>query len=212
MKVVSLADFDAAVAQAAAAVRAGEAIIYPTDTVYALGVDARSPRALELAYAAKGRSSAKPLSLCVADMTQAGEYVVLDGRAAALADAFLPGPLTLICPSRNALPAILQAGFPGIGVRVPGHPFGPALAKAIGGPITTTSANTSGLAAATDSATAEAAFAAAEEKPTLLIDGGPAQLGTASTIVDLTGETKLLRQGAITFDSVLDVLRRAGFH
>jgi L-threonylcarbamoyladenylate synthase len=94
---------------------------------------------------------------------------------------------------------------------VPGHPFGPALARALGHPITTTSANASGLPPATDAASAQVAFADAEEEPTLLIDGGPSPLATPSTVVDLTGaEVKLVREGAIPFIAVLDALRAGG--
>lgn len=211
MRIVDLSDFDAAVAAAAAEIEAGAALIYPTDTVYALGVDAASPRAIAAAYAAKGRSSAKPLSLCVADLDQARAYVEIDARAEAIARAFLPGGLTLICTSLGKLPAEVQAGFPGVGIRIPGHPFGPALARAVGRPITTTSANVAGLPPAIDRASAEAAFAGADEAPSLLIDGGASLLAKASTVVDLTSpEPKLLREGAISFDAVLEALRQAG--
>jgi L-threonylcarbamoyladenylate synthase len=196
---------------AATEIAAGAAVIYPTDTVYALAVDAASPRAIAAAYAAKGRSSIKPLSLCVADLGQARDYVIVEDRAEALARAFLPGALTLVCPSRGKLPPEVQAGFPGIGIRIPGHPFGPALARAVGHPITTTSANASGRPAAIDRATAEAAFLDADEQPTLLIDGGASALAVGSTIVDLTTSVlKLIREGAIPFDAVRDALRQAG--
>jgi L-threonylcarbamoyladenylate synthase len=208
VKVVDLSDFDSAVAHAAAEIRDGGAVIYPTDTVYALAVSAVSELALDRADRAKGRSAAKPLSLCVADLDQAQAYVEIDARAQALAEAFLPGALTLVCLSKGVLPARLQAGFPGVGIRVPGHPFGPALARALGHPITTTSANASGLAPATDAASAQAAFADSAFEPALLIDGGPARLGVASTVIDLTGgETKLLREGAVPFQAVLEALR-----
>jgi len=211
MRTIDLSDFDAAVAVAADEVRAGRAVIYPTDTVYALGVSAISESALDAADRAKGRSAAKALSLCVADLEQAATYVEIDERARVLERAFLPGGLTLVCLSKNVLPARLQAGFPGVGIRVPGHPFGPALARALGFPITTTSANASGLPPATDAASARAAFADADEEPTLLIDGGPSPLATPSTVVDLTGaEMKLLREGAIPFSAVLDALRAGG--
>lgn len=211
MRIVDLSDFDAAVRVAADEIIAGAAVIYPTDTVYALGVDAASPRAIAAAYAAKGRSSAKPLSLCVADLDQARDYVVIDARAETLARAFLPGAITLICASLNKLPAEVQAGFPGIGIRIPGHPFGSAVARAVGHPITTTSANTSGRPPAIDRASAAAAFADADEQPALLINGGASPLARASTVIDLTdGEAKLVREGAISFDAIRAALRQAG--
>lgn len=202
MRVIAWSEQDLALREAAAEIRAGRAIIYPTDTVYALGVSAISAEGVGAAYAAKGRGADKPLSLCVADLEQARAYVEIDARAEALAQAFLPGALTLVCASKGVLPAALQAGFPGIGIRVPGHPFGPALCKLLGHPITTTSANVSGLAAATDRASAEAAFADAVEQPSLLINGGPSPLAQASTVVDLIGELKLIREGAIPFAAI----------
>lgn len=211
MIIVDVRDFDAALRAAAAEIAAGRAVIYPTDTVYALGVSAISPASVRGAYAAKGRAAAKPLSLCVADLEQAAAYVELDQRAHALADAFLPGALTLVCLSKNVLPPDLQAGFPGIGIRVPGHAFGPALAKLLGHPITTTSANASGLPPATDRDSALAAFTDAAEQPTLLVDGGPSPLAQASTVVDLTGaETTLVREGAIPFAAIKAALAARG--
>jgi L-threonylcarbamoyladenylate synthase len=211
MRIVDLSDFDAAVRVAAEQIALGAAVIYPTDTVYALGVDAASPRAIAAAYAAKSRAGVKPLSLCVADLEQARAYVDIDARAEVLARTFLPGPLTLICVSLGKLPPEVQAGFPGIGIRIPGHPFGPALARAVGHPITTTSANASGRPPAIDRASAEAAFADTDEQPALLIDGGASLLARASTVIDLTGvEPKLIREGGISFDAILGALRQAG--
>ncbi len=207
MRVIDLSDIDEALRQAAAEIRAGRAIVYPTDTVYALGVSAVSVQSIGAAYATKGRSDAKPLSLCVADIEQARAYVEIDARAEKLAQAFLPGGLTLVCLSKGVLPPELQAGFPGVGIRVPGHPFGPALCKLLGHPITTTSANVSGLPPATDRASAEAAFASAAEQPSMLIDGGPSPYAQPSTVIDLTSpETKLIRAGAIAFADIERVL------
>ena len=207
MHVIDLSDMEEALRQAAAEIRAGRAIVYPTDTVYALGVSAISSDGIGAAYAAKGRSEAKPLSLCVADIEQARAFVEIDARAEALAHAFLPGALTLVCLSKGVLPASLQAGFPGVGIRVPGHPFGPALCKLLGHPITTTSANVSGLAPAIDRASAEAAFATSAERPSLLIDGGPSPYAQPSTVVDLTSPgAKLIRKGAIAFTAIERVL------
>jgi len=207
MRVLDLTDMDEALRQAAVEVRAGRAIVYPTDTVYALGVSAVSTEGIAAAYAAKGRSDTKPLSLCVADIEQARSYVEIDTRAEALEQAFLPGGLTLVCLSKGVLPVALQAGFPGVGIRVPGHPFGPALCRLLGHPITTTSANVSGLPSAIDRASAEAAFADAPEQPSLLIEGGRSPYAQASTVIDLTGpETKLIREGAIPFADIQRVL------
>jgi L-threonylcarbamoyladenylate synthase len=211
MQTIDLKDFDAAVAIAAAEIGAGGAVIYPTDTVYALAVSAVSEPALRAADRAKGRDeAAKPLSLCVADLDQAEQYVEIDARARTLAAAFLPGALTLVCRSKNVLPARLQAGFPGIGIRIPGHPFGPAVARLLGHPITTTSANRAGAPPAVDAKSARAAFAGGDETPTLLIDGGAAPLGQASTVIDLTTpELRLVREGVIGFDAVRAALGAA---
>jgi L-threonylcarbamoyladenylate synthase len=208
MRVVKLDDFEGAVREAAVVIAGGGAIVYPTDTVYALGVSAISAEGIGAAYAAKGRDEAKPLSLCVADIDQARAYVEIDARAEKLAAAYLPGALTLVCRSRNVLPAALQAGFPGIGIRVPGHPFGPALCRVLGHPITTTSANIAGQPPAVDRASAENAFASAPEQPSLLVDGGAAPIAQPSTVIDLCGaDVKLIREGAMPF---ADIVRIAG--
>lgn len=211
MQTIDLKDFDAAVAVAAAEIGAGGAVVYPTDTVYALAVSAVSEAALAAADRFKGREeAAKPLPICVADLDQASLYVDIDRRARALAKAFLPGALTLICRSKNLLPPRLQAGSPGIGIRIPGHPFGPAVARLLGHPITTTSANRAGEAPAVDARSARAAFAGLDEAPALVFDGGAAPLGRASTVVDLTGpEARLVREGAISFAAVRAALDAA---
>lgn len=198
----------AAVEQCAAELLSGGAVIYPTDTVYALAVLPNAKGGVETAYAAKARRVTKPLSLCVGDLQQASEYVAVDDRVQALASAFLPGPLTIICKALGSRLENIQAGFPGIGIRIPSHPFGPNLAQHLGHPITATSANISGRLPAIDRESAIRMFSKAIEKPRILVDDGRSQLGFPSTIIDVTkNEADLIREGTISFDRILAALR-----
>lgn len=200
---------DDAIEQCAAALIAGDAIVYPTDTVYALAVLPSLRQGVEAAYKAKKRAAEKPLSLCVSGLKQAEDYVIVDDKAQAVANAFLPGPLTMICKARNTRLEQVHIGRSGIGIRLPDHPFGPLLAERLNCPITATSANLAGAPPATDRESAIAAFANADEGPTILIDGGRSKLGTPSTVVDVsTEEVQLIREGAIPFDKILSAVAK----
>lgn len=198
---------ESAIEQCAAALLAGGAIVYPTDTVYALAVLPSHRQGVETAYKAKKRPTAKPLSLCVSELKQAEDYVVVNCRARTLADAWLPGPLTMVCKARNTRLERVHVGQSGIGIRLPDHPFGPLLAKRLDCPITATSANLSGAPPAIDRESAIAAFAKAGEKPTILVDGGRSKLGIPSTVVDVSSDkVQLIREGAIPFEKILSSL------
>ena len=198
---------EAAVAEAAAAVRAGGLVIYPTDTLYALGGDARSPEAARRVRQAKGREEGKPLPLVAADAEQA-RALCRDWPAAAalLAARFWPGPLTLALPASGAVPAEVTAGLGSVAVRVPARALTRALCAAVG-PLISTSANRSGEA---PPLTCAEAVAAVGEAAVLAIDAGPGHpLG--STIVELAaGQPRLLRAGPISWSDVHAVLLSAG--
>ena len=130
-----------------AALRAGELVVYPTETFYAIGADAFSRVALQRLFAAKGREEGRPIGLIAADTAMAfsvARDVPIDARR--LADAFWPGPLTIVMPAREEIAPEL-AGPDGVGVRVSPNPVARALSAGIGGPITATSANLSGSGA-----------------------------------------------------------------
>jgi L-threonylcarbamoyladenylate synthase len=186
---------------AIAELRAGALVAMPTDTVYGLGVELRAPGGLGRLFAAKERPLDRGIVLLLADHHQADDVGLLDPAAHVLAAAFWPGGLTLVVPQRPDanLPPELTGGAATIGLRLPAHDSPRALAAALG-PLPVSSANRSGEPAATS---AEAVLAQLGERPgvTLVLDGGPAAGGVASTVVDCaSGTPRILRAGAIGAD------------
>ncbi len=179
------------------ALRRGELIVYPTETLYALGADAASPVALERLFAAKAREAGKPVALIAADAAMAFA-IARDIPAAArrLAKVFWPGPLTLVMPAEAGLPAPLLGPGGGVGIRVSSHPIARALARRLGRPITATSANVAGQPPPTTLAQARAAFG---RKVKVYLEGGVLSASPPSTVVafDRRQRLKVLRAGAI---------------
>lgn len=174
----------------------GGIVAMPTDTVYGVGVALDAPDGLVRLFAAKDRPLDKAIVLLVADVAQAESVGVMTTEARALADQFWPGGLTLVLAQKAGadLPAVLTAGQSTIGVRVPDHDCPRALAHELG-PLPVTSANISGLPAAT---TPEEVLAQLGERIDLVLDDGPARGGVHSTVVDCSGEEpKVLREGAV---------------
>ena len=190
------ADDPDAIAAAASALGRGGLVALPTETVYGVAC-ALNEAALERLVAVKGRDASKGITLSVDTSRDSERFAILDERAQRLAARFWPGPLTLVLPLRAdaALPDILTGGAGRIGVRVPDHPTPRALARAAG-PFPLTSANRSGEPAARTAAEAAAALG---PDLSLVLDGGPAQGGVASTVVavDRDGALLYLRDGAI---------------
>jgi L-threonylcarbamoyladenylate synthase len=195
-------DGEAGRAAAIRVLRAGGVIAIPTDTVYGIAVALETPGGIERLFAAKSRPPDKAIALLLADAEQAAEIGVITAAAAALANAFWPGGLTLVVPRRTdrELPAALTGGalapgaIPTVGLRVPDHEAPRALARALG-PLPTTSANRSGEPELRDAAEIEATLGDALD---LILDGGPSGGGPASTVVDCTGEAPVIvREGAI---------------
>ena len=183
--------------RAVAALRAGGLVILPTETVYGLAADAADPRAVAAVYAAKGRPSFNPLIAHVADAATARRIATFDDRAERLAQAFWPGPLTLVLPIADeaAVCDLARAGLDTVAVRAPAHPLAHALLEAFGGPLVAPSANRSGRPSPTTftdalEETGQAAAAA--------LDGGPCRIGLESTVVALLDAPRLLRPGAVT--------------
>lgn len=185
-------------AQAADALRAGRLVILPTETVYGLAADASNAAAVASIFEAKGRPRFNPLIAHVADAVQAESLAVFDDRARRLAEAFWPGPLTLVAPVRHtrAVCDLARAGLDSIAVRVPGHSRARAVIAAFGGAVVAPSANRSGRPSPTtfgDAVEETGASAAAA------IDGGPCAVGVESTVISvLDGRVALLRPGAVT--------------
>ena len=183
----------AAVAQAAAMIRAGGLVAVPTETVYGLAADATDAQAVAGIYAAKGRPSFNPLIVHVADLAAAERIAVFDADARALAAAFWPGPLTLVLPVRSdsGIAALVTAGLDTIAIRVPRHRAMQALLAATGRPLAAPSANASNGISPTRAA--HVALSLGDRVP-LIIDDGGCEAGLESTIV--AGRT-ILRPGPI---------------
>ena len=185
---------------AAAVLRRGGLVAYPTETFYGLGALARDAAAVARLAAAKGRPDGKPLPLLAADRAAVEEVAVLSPRAARIADRLWPGALTLVLPARAGLPPEVTAGTGTVGIRVPGSEVARALARAAGGAIVSTSANPSGEPPPADAAALSPALRARLDA---VLDAGPAPGGLPSTIVAVNEEElRLVRIGVIAFDAV----------
>jgi tRNA threonylcarbamoyl adenosine modification protein (Sua5/YciO/YrdC/YwlC family) len=196
----------AAVAQAAAVIRAGGLVAVPTETVYGLAADATDAQAVAGIYAAKGRPSFNPLIVHVADLAAAERIAVFDADARALAAAFWPGPLTLVLPVRrdSGIAALVTAGLDTIAIRVPRHRAMQALIAASGRPLAAPSANASGGISPTTAAHVAASLGG---NVPLILDDGATEAGLESTIV--AGRT-VLRPGPVTAEAFLSHLPGEG--
>lgn len=202
-------DDEAGRAEAISALRAGGIVALPTDTVYGIAVALSTAGGIERLFAAKRRPPDKGIMLLLDDAAQADRAGTMTPAAAALAAAAWPGGLTVVVPQRPDVPwpAVLTGGAATIGLRVPDHAAPRALARGVG-PLPTTSANVSGDPAADDAAGITEQLGDAID---LVLDGGPARGGPASTVVDCTGERPvILRVGAVPAAEVAAILDAAG--
>ncbi len=209
MKVRIVRDDAAGRAEAVAVLRRGGVVALPSDTVYGIAVALSTPGGIERLFRAKRRPPDKGIALLLSDRVQAADAGHLTPAAVALAAAAWPGALTLVVPQRGDIswPAILTGGASTIGLRVPAHDSPRTLAREVG-PLPTTSANVSGLPEAAD---ASAIVEQLGDLIDLVLDGGPAGGGPASTVVDCTGDQPvILRPGAISNEEVGAILDRAG--
>ncbi|QSR83889.1 L-threonylcarbamoyladenylate synthase [Methylacidimicrobium sp. B4] len=190
-------DIDSILDRAAALLHAGELVGVPTETVYGLAADATNPVAVARLFERKGRASFQPISvLCGSSEMAFGLLANVPESAARLAARFWPGPLTLILRKRaEALPDLLTAGLPFVGVRIPDHPLTLALLERFGGPLAAPSANRSGHLSPTTARAVEDEFG---EEIALVLDGGPCRVGVESTVVSLVHRRPILiRLGGI---------------
>ncbi len=186
-----MSDVDtAALDRAAAAIDAGELVVYPTETVYGLAGDATDPDAVERVFEAKGRSRDKPLSMAVPDVGTALAYTCPTEREERFMREFLPGPVTVVVDRWEMLPDALTAGKPKVGIRIPDHPVALELLEAAGA-VTATSANISG----NPSATTVAELDAIVDEVAVVVDAGATDGGTGSTVVDVEAGD-IIRRGA----------------
>ena len=190
---------------ALAALRRGEAIGLPTETVYGLAADAHDPAAVRRIYELKGRPSDHPLIVHVADAVTASRWAGdWPAAAEALAEAFWPGPLTLILPRAANVPDEVTGGQETVGLRVPAHPVAQALLRAFEGGVAAPSANRFGRLSPTTATHVREEFGDAVP---IVLDGGECEIGLESTIVDLSSETpRILRPGRISRPEIEDVI------
>ncbi|MBZ0216042.1 MAG: threonylcarbamoyl-AMP synthase [Fimbriimonadaceae bacterium] len=192
--------------RAAAALRAGRLVVFPTETVYGLGGDATNKDAVARIFAAKGRPDFNPLISHVCDLEKAREIGVFNDAATALAKAFWPGPLTLVVPRSENSPVarLATAGLDTIAIRVPAHPVARALLEQSGIPLAAPSANVSGRISPTRASHVTGLKGGHVE---LILDGGPCQVGVESTIVLCTaGNPRILRPGGIPSEEFMQIL------
>jgi L-threonylcarbamoyladenylate synthase len=197
--------FAQAVGRAADLLRSGQLVALPTETVYGLAANAWDPAAVARIYEVKGRPARNPIIVHVAGLDLAGECVA-EWPAAAdkLAAAFWPGPLTLVLPRSPRIPDIVTAGGPTVGVRWPSHPFIQAVIRACGFPLAAPSANPSNQISPTNAEHVRKAF---DGQISLIVDGGPSEVGLESTVLDLAASPpRLLRPGMIHAESILAVI------
>src|SRR2546428_5193211 len=195
----------AKIERAAALIRAGEVVVFPTETVYGLGADALQPRAVERIFAAKGRPLSDPLIVHIADEDALRELAAtLPGHVKELVRAFWPGPLTLIVPRSQRVPLLVTAGLETVAVRMPHHAVALALIRAAGSPIAAPSANRFMHVSPT---TAQHVFADLNGRVPLILDSGPCEVGVESTVLDLCAAVPtILRPGGVSLEALRTVL------
>jgi L-threonylcarbamoyladenylate synthase len=193
--------------RAVAVLKGGGVVAFPTETYYGLAVDPFNPLALNHLFSLKQRNISKPILTLVDDRESLSTLVQeIPKLYEPLMNEFWPGPLTLIFRARVNLPSLLTAGTATIGVRQSSHPFARQLLRAFGRPLTATSANISGRAAAVDAYEVKAQFGS---KIDMVFDGGKTPGIIGSTIIGLEGERlKLIREGVIPFNDILGACKK----
>lgn len=192
--------------EAAALLRGGHLVAFPTETVYGIGANAFDGRAVARIFEIKGRPSFNPVIVHVADTQAAEKLVEMDDRARAVAARFWPGPLTMILPRRDGCPVseLCSAGLPTLAVRAPAHAVAQKLLKECGFPLAAPSANKSGTVSATTPAYVAQSFG---DEIDMVLASGACAIGLESTVLDLSGaEPAILRPGAATAEDLTPVL------
>jgi L-threonylcarbamoyladenylate synthase len=190
-----------ALAEAAALITLGKVVAYPTDTAYGLGARISNKAACEEIYRIKGRAMDQPLILLGDDTEQFLPYCRWTDEASRLAARFWPGALTLILQATEKLPGWVNAYKGTVGGRIPDHAVPRGIARALGEPMATTSANHSGQASPRTGLDVEAQLSGTSLA--LLLDGGSTHMGADSTILDLSDGVKILRAGGLKPEDIL---------
>jgi L-threonylcarbamoyladenylate synthase len=177
-------------------------IVYPTETVYGLGVNATNEEAVEKIFKIKDREKGKPVSIAVASVEEAKKYCEWNTAADRIAKKLLPGPLTVILKRKNSLVGDLNPDDK-VRIRIPDHPFVLKLLKEFGRPITATSANLSGGKNPTNS---KIAIEQIGDKVDLVLDDGECKYKNPSTVIDLTDGLKIYRVGVISEKEIVETI------
>ena len=196
------------IAPAAEALLAGDLVAFPTETVYGLGGDATRDETVAAIFAAKGRPKFNPLILHVTDFLEAAKFGNISGGLRTLAEAFWPGPLTLVAPLREdaGVSPLASAGLDTIALRVPAHPLARELLGVVRAPLAAPSANPSGKVSPT---TSDHVLSGLTGRIAGVLDGGPCPVGLESTIVGMDGDTPvLLRPGGVAAEDLAETLGR----
>lgn len=204
---LSAVGVEAAALRAAAVLRAGGIVLYPTDTLYGLGTDAFSDDAIAKIYTIKGRDERKPIHCIVADLAMAQMYGEFNETARRLVKEFFPGPLTIVVEKKQGLESGIARDIETIGIRIPDNEFCIALAREFDKPYTTTSANISGLKSPSTIKAIVEQLGASAEQIDLIIDAGTLPPGAPSTVVGVSGtDVVILREGAIPAGEIFEAL------
>jgi L-threonylcarbamoyladenylate synthase len=208
LKTQSLDATSDGIAAAAAILRAGGLVGFPTETVYGLGGDARDDRAVARIFEAKGRPHFNPLIVHVPDLNSAEKYAIFTDQARALATAFWPGPLTMVLPLRPdaGLSLLVTAGLDTVAIRIPAHPTARALLRAFDGPLAAPSANPSGRISPTR---ADHVLSGLTGRIEAVLNAGACAVGVESTIIGLDGTPALLRPGGLPQEALESALGQA---
>lgn len=187
----------AAILKAAQALRAGQLVVIPTETVYGLAADATNPEAVRKIFAAKQRPSDNPLIVHISDLAQLEAVAgAIPDSAKKLMKRFWPGPLTLVLPKKTSVPEEVTAGLDTVAVRMPSHPVALEVIQVAGTPLAAPSANRFMRLSPTRAENVERAIA---DQAEMILDGGPCKIGLESTVLDCTEEVpRILRPGGIT--------------
>lgn len=191
--------------RAATLLRTGNVVVFPTETVYGLGADALQPDAVERIFVAKERPFSDPLIVHIATSTDMQRLVThIPSQAERVAEAFWPGPLTIILPAGPRVPHIVTAHLPSVAIRMPRHPIALALIRAVGSPLAAPSANRFMHISPT---TVHHALADLNGRVPLMLDGGPCEVGVESTVLDLCSPVPtILRPGGVSIEALRTVL------
>lgn len=209
----STAESSVAIARAAELLRSGGTVAFPTETVYGLGASATNPVAVARIFEAKGRPTFDPLIVHIADRSELSRVLdasaLSDPRVIALADAFWPGPLTIVAPAAATIPDLVRAGLPSVGVRLPDHELARALIRAAGTPIAAPSANLFGQLSPTSATHVKAQLG---DRIDAIIAADPSRVGVESTVVSLlpSEPARLLRPGGVPAELIEEVLAPYG--